>query len=134
MVPTTVPGSVRKAVSVDSGPSASLAAVSFASPKSSTLTNPSRPEHHVLRLDVAMSDAAGVGRGQGGGDLDDDLEDFADREVPGREALPQRLPLHVLHRDVVLAVARLAERQDSADVRMVQRRGSSGLLVEAAHA
>ena len=42
----------------------------------------------------------------------------------------QRLAVDVLHRDVALAVWRLAELVDVADVRMIQRRGGAGFLLE----
>ena len=47
-----------------------------------------------------------------------------------REPLPERLALDVLHRDVVLAFAGLTERVDGADVRVVERGGGPGLLLE----
>ena len=79
-------------------------------PEVQHLDEPVRPEHHVLGLDVAVDDPGGVRGAQGGGDLDRDVERLADGQSRRGEPLPQRLPLDVLHRDVVLAVAGLAQR------------------------
>ena len=40
------------------------------------------------------------------------------------------VPLDVLYRDVVLAVARLIKRVNGADVRVIERRRGAGLLFE----
>ena len=63
-----------------------------------------RADHHVLGLDVAMNDADVVGSHQRGGDLERDVERLPGLETTCREPLTQRLPFHVLHRDVVLPV------------------------------
>jgi hypothetical protein len=39
-------------------------------------------EQHIVRLDVSMHNAAGVGIGEGVSDLDEDLDCVLDRELP----------------------------------------------------
>src|SRR5215203_7062486 len=55
-------------------------------------------------------------------------------EARGREPPPEGLSLDVLHRDVLLTLAGLAEREDRADVRVVERGGRTRLLFEPLHA
>ena len=56
--------------------------------------------------------------------------DVAQCQSRADQSLRQRLAIHVLHRDIALAVGRLAEVVDVADVRMTQRRGGAGFLLE----
>ena len=72
-----------------------------------------RPEHHVLRLDVAVDDPGRVRDAQGGRHLNGDVERLTQRELRRGEPLPEGLPLDVLHRDVVLALARLDRARGS---------------------
>ena len=51
----------------------------FASPKSSTFSCPARRDDDVVRLDVTMNDAGGVGRLQRLRRLDADVHDFGGR-------------------------------------------------------
>ena len=76
-----------------------------------------------------MDDAGAVGGGEGGRDLDGDVECLAQRKWLD-ESLIQRLALDVFHRDVGPAVGRLAALVGVADVRMIQRRGGAGFLLE----
>ena len=78
-----------------------------------------------------MDDPGGVRGAQGGRHLNGDVERLTEREPRRGEPLPEGLPLDVLHRDVVLALAGLIERVDRADVRVIERRRGSGLLLEA---
>ncbi len=56
-------------------------------------------DHHVLRLEVAVDDALGVGGGEAVGDLARERERVPDRQRARGEDLAQRLPLDPLHRD-----------------------------------
>src|SRR5215211_6558389 len=77
-------------------------------------------------------DDAGIVRGaQGGSNLDRNVECLADRQRCRGEPVPERLPLDVLHCDVVLALARLVERVNRADVRVIEGGRGAGLLLEA---
>jgi hypothetical protein len=60
-----------------------------------------------------------MGSTQGRCDLDGSVECIEDSELPRGESIAERLPLDVLHRNVVLALSRLAERMDGADVRVI---------------
>jgi hypothetical protein len=70
---------------------------------------------------VTMRDA------QSGRHLNGDVERLTHREPRGGEPSPQGLPLDVLHRDVVLALARLIERVDRAHVWVIERGRGPGL-------
>ena len=111
-VPTTVPASVLTPNCVVSAPvwpdSGELGQAEV-----QHLHDAVRPEHHVLRLDVAMDDPGGVRGAQRGRDLNGDVERLTQREAGRGEPLPEGLPLDVLHRDVVLAVARLDRARGS---------------------
>ena len=56
-------------------------------------------EHQVLRLDVAVHDAAPVRVGERGGDVTPDPQGLGDRERPAREALAQAPAGNQLHGD-----------------------------------
>ena len=93
-------------------------------------------QQDVLRLDVAVDHALGVGVMQRGGDLPDEAERLIDRELPlAGEPLAQRVARDEGH-DVVeqVAIARgrghqpgIVERQD---VRMVEPGGDPDLAGE----
>ena len=81
-------------------------------------------EHDVLGLDVAMHDAAGVGKGDGVGHLHQDFDVFGERLVaqhldPGR-ALD---PLHRIEQGAGLVGPQVVNRHD---VRVVQIAGDDG--------
>ena len=88
------------------------------------------PAHHVLGLEIAVHDTGGMCCAHGRGDLDDDVEGLAHREVP-HQPMAQRLAIDVLHRDELLAVRPLTQRVDRADVRMIERRERARLAREA---
>ena len=50
-----------------------------------------RPEHDVLRLDVAMDNACFVGGDERTGHLDRDVNSFTDLDSPAHQMLTQRL-------------------------------------------
>ena len=89
------------------------------------------PDHDVLRLDVAVHDAAAVRRGERRGDLGADVHDIAHRQRARGETIAQRHAVHELRRDEVDR-ARLPDLVDRDDVRMVERRGGARFLLEAA--
>ena len=60
--------------------------------------------HDVLGLQVPMHDAGLMRSGQALANLRGDLQQLPDSEAPAGEQLPQRRPLHALHRDVGDAV------------------------------
>jgi hypothetical protein len=81
-----------------------------------------------------MDDPGSVRNAQGRRDLNGDVEGLT-RGEPGRgEPSPEGLSLDVLHSDVVLAFARLIERIDRADVRMIEGGRGAGFLLEAENA
>ncbi len=86
--------------------------------------------HDVFGLQVPMDDPDLVGLGEALGDLRRDREEAAQRQRPRGEELAQRLSLDQLHRDEERAV-RLADVVDGQDVRVIQRGGRAGLLLEA---
>ena len=67
--------------------------------------------------------------GQAVGDLRGHGKQLLQRHRPGSQKLPQRLPLHQLHRDERRAVDG-ADVVDRDDVGMAERRCGSGLLLE----
>ena len=72
----------------------------------------------VLRLDVTMNDAGGVGHLQRQRRLDADVHHFAGRQRVSSDPLGQAQPLDVLHDDED-AVVLFADFMDGADVGMV---------------
>ena len=77
-----------------------------------------------------MHDAVAVGGIQGIGDLNGQIEQFIQRQWMAREVLIERLALHQLHSDEVLAFG-LADLVNGADVGMVEGRGGAGFLGKA---
>ena len=63
-------------------------------------------------------------------DLRGDIEGLVQRQRPPLDPLLQRLALVVRHHEVELAVGRLVDLVDGADVGVVQRRGRLGFLQE----
>ena len=111
-------GSVRAAVSA------------FAMPKSVTTAVPPA-EQHVVRLDVAVDDAALVRVGERRATSRRmPIASSIDRRAAARQPRPQRLAVDVRHREV-REPSRLAGREHRHDVRMLQLRGELDLATEA---
>ena len=87
-------------------------------------------EHQVRRLDVAVDDSGAVGFGESLRHLDGNVERVVDGKRSARDALFQSLALVVGHDEIELAVVRLADVVDGADIRVVQGRGRFGFLDE----
>ena len=89
------------------------------------------PHHHVLGLQVAVDDSCLVRRREALGDLDADRENARERKRRRScEHLAQRLALDPLHREERAAAA-LADVVDRDDVRVVEGRRRSRLVLEA---
>ena len=75
-------------------------------------------EHDILRLDVAMDQAGGVGGVERRRDLDRDVERFVDTHRPALQALPKCFAIDELGDEVVqsLMLAEFVDRQDSGMV------------------
>ena len=80
------------------GPAARVGSSALARPKSRTLTVPSR-DLDVRRLEVAMDDAAFVGRLERVGDLHGDRQRLVERERARRDAVGQALAFDQLHHE-----------------------------------
>ena len=87
------------------------------------------PDHHVVRLDVAMDDLRRVRDREGFGDLPRDARRAAERQALGGH-LAQGRSLDELHRDVAI-VANDTGLVDRDDVRVIQRGGERGLAQQA---
>ena len=100
-------------------------------PKSMTLAVAVGVDHHVLRLDVAVDDAAAVREVERREQLhaDEDRLVAAQAAAAADEVL-ERLALHVLHDDVVRAVD-LAPVVDADEVLLVEAGRGLGLAAEA---
>jgi hypothetical protein len=87
-------------------------------------------DHQVARLQVPMDDVALVCGGEPLGDLDRDVEEFAQRD-PARhlQHLVERPTLDVLHGDEIAAFE-LAELVYRGDVRMVEVSRRPSLALE----
>ena len=86
-------------------------------------------EHHVLGLDVAVQNASLVRGRKRIGTLDGDVEKLID--VDGLvQALPQRLPFHVLHDQEDFAVL-FQDVIHAGNVRVIQRRKALPLAEQA---
>src|SRR5207253_1610501 len=83
----------------------------------------------VARLEVAMDDAEAVRGIERAGDVGGDAQRVAQRQRPARERVGERLPLQVLHDEVVDAVL-MPDVVERADVRMVQPRDRPRLPLE----
>ena len=86
----------------------------------------------VLGFDVAVDDAAGVGRGEGVADLQDHRAEPGPRErAAAREQGREVLAVEQLHRHVGEALGGEADVDDVDDVGVSHQRGGAGLLQEA---
>ena len=87
-------------------------------PKSVTFALPARVDQHVLRLDVAMDEAFGVGAGEAAADLDRIGDGFVDGQGPEpADPVLEGLARHVFEDDVGVAGV-LARVDHLDDVRM----------------
>ena len=100
-------------------------------PKSVTLAWSVVVDDHVVRLEVAVDDAAAVGEPRRLEDLDRDVDraDRVERRLLADQLL-ERAAREVLHRDVVGAVVGAAV-VDADDVRVLQAGGGLRLAAEA---
>ena len=96
-----------------------VGAVSFAKPKSSTLTVPSRSQLDVRGLQIAMDDSLFVRGLERVGDLSRNWQCFLDREWPLRDPISQRRPFDEFE-DQRVHGAGFFEAVDGADVGMIQ--------------
>jgi hypothetical protein len=83
-----------------------------------------RRDEDVLRLDVAVNDALGMGLVQRVGDLDPHVDDAGRIQRPVSDQLGERLPVDVFHGDVADA-ALFADIVDVRDVGVRERRSRS---------
>ncbi len=86
-------------------------------------------DHHVLGLQIPMNNPRLMGFRQSLRHLPRVANELIVRERTVRENLPKRLPLHILHRNEGSALV-FTDLVDRDDVGMVQRRGSTGFLLE----
>jgi hypothetical protein len=89
-----------------------------------------RSDHQVRRLDVAVGDPFSMRLVERLGDLDGEVEDLGERKRLSGDLRVERGPLDVLHGDEGVALLRLADLVDHADVRMGKRRGGVRFLEE----
>ncbi len=90
------------------------------------------PEHHIVGLEVAMDDLEVVRRGQRARDLRRDRHRPERRHRPlARQERPQRLAVHVLHRQEDQPLATLAEVVDLHHVGVRDTRRVRCLTIEA---
>ena len=78
-----------------------------------------------------MHDAGVVSLSQPSPDLCGDVDGVTQRQRPPSNPLLERLPLVVRHHQIQLAIGRLVDLVDGADVRMVECLGGLGLLQKA---
>src|ERR1700738_763882 len=97
-------------------------------PKVEQLNIAVSPDHDVLRLDIAMDDARGVGSRQRAAGLDCDFQDFCQLH-PLTDVSAKGISIDKLSRDETRS-ARLANLVDGEDMRMIQSRSGSGFLHE----
>ena len=123
-VPSWLPVSVSAAC--DAGRGVRLRAI----PKSTTLTPPSAAEQHVLRLEIAMDDAARVGGVERLRDLEADVDQARGGQRAGGEDRAQRRAADELAGDEEIAVDVL-ERIDGRDRGMRERGRGARFALEA---
>ena len=80
-----------------------------------------------------MNDADGMGGRECRGALDGNPNRFRKWKMAAAEPRTERLALDQFHRDVPLAVRRLAQGVDVSDVWMTEGRGRPGLLLKSAN-
>ena len=85
--------------------------------------------HHVAGLQIAMGDAALVGRGDRVRELHPEAQDLARLETLAGDELVEGLALDVLHSEEAL-VLRLLDREQGDDVGVVERGHDLGLALE----
>jgi hypothetical protein len=88
-------------------------------------------QQHVLRLDVAVHDAARVRALQGGEHVAQDAQGGLVGDRPEGEPRPQRLPLHERHRVVRQPVGHRPSGEHRDDVRVLEPGGEADLTREA---
>src|SRR5439155_17733909 len=74
----------------------------------------------IRGLDVAVHDVVSVSRGKSSGDLDCEVERFANGDHSARNFLREGLAIVVLHHDEKLAVFGLFESMDDAYIGMIE--------------
>jgi hypothetical protein len=79
-----------------------------------------------------MDDADGMGGGECCGNLHGEPDRLRKWKMAAAEPRTERLALDQFHRDVPLAVRRLAQCVDVSDVWMIECRGRPGLLLKSA--
>jgi hypothetical protein len=94
------------------------------------LRAPIRPQHDVLRLEVAVDDALCMRGGESVGDLECDRAGVPNRDWSVGKRLPQSSPIDPLHRDPGDAVS-VSDVVHGDDGRMIQSGGRPGLELEA---
>jgi hypothetical protein len=91
---------------------------------------PTRRDENIRRLDVPVNDTLGASGIQPICNLNRQLQHFLQWQRLFFDPVLEGVALHQFHGDEGLAVV-LADLVDGADVRMVQRRGSASLALEA---
>ena len=99
-------------------------------PEIQQLHQPAGGQEDVARGDVPMDDATVVRRSQCIGDLPTDIDHRVERQRPAQQAGLQARALEQFHGDERLRFV-VADIENRADVRMVQRRGEPRLALEA---
>src|SRR4030095_4021603 len=89
-----------------------------------------RPEHYILRLDVAMNDPGGVGRRKRGADLGGNVQRFVELHACGH-VLAQGFAFNEFGGRVMMTI-HLSHLINRKNVRMVQGGGCARLSFEAA--
>ena len=89
-------------------------------------------EHDIRRLHVAMDDAMLVSLLQSARDLESNRDGVFTRQRTAHETRLQRLAVVERHRDEQLSFGCFADLVDRADVGVIERRRSAGLVQEAA--
>ena len=120
----------RTAVGIPASAQVATSSFTFARPKSSTLRRPSRVEHGVGRLQIAMRDAALVRGAHRIGKRDGEVSTRSSGSPSGGMILLERLAVDELEREKRHAVGFL-DRMDGDDVRMIERGGGARLALEA---
>ena len=88
-------------------------------------------DENIRRLDVAVNDPLAVRLGEPLGDLNGDIERLIELERPPLDLALEVLAVVVGHRDECLAVLRLSDLINRADVRVIERGCGARLMDEA---